>query len=40
MDEIEKDFLRFIRHEAMFRNVTQSEVLVVIIKVIKDYEVH
>lgn len=39
MEEIEKDFIRFLRHEAMFRNTNQNKVLEVIITVIKSYEV-
>lgn len=40
MDEIKKDFEKFLRHEAMFRNINQSEVLQVVITTIKSYEVH
>jgi len=40
MKEIEEDFVRFLRHEAMFRNTNQNEVLKVIITTIKDYEVY
>lgn len=39
MDEIKKDFERFIRHEAMYRNVMQDEVLKVIINTLKDYDI-
>lgn len=40
MDEIKKDFERFLRHEAMFRNTNQDKVLQVIINSLKDYEIH
>lgn len=39
MDDIKKDFERFLRHEAMYRNTNQSEVLQVVINILKD-EVH
>ena len=36
MDEIKKDFERFIRHEAMYRNVMQDEVLKIIIETLHE----
>ena len=38
MEEIKQDFERFLRHEAMYRNVIQDEVFKVIINVLKDYD--
>lgn len=38
MDEIEKDFERFVKHESMYRNVMQDEVLKVIIDMLKSYD--
>lgn len=39
MEEIKQDFERFLRHEAMYRNTNQSEVLQVVINILKD-EIH
>ena len=36
MEEIKQDFERFLRHEAMYRNTNQSEVLQVVINILKD----
>lgn len=38
MDEIEKDFERFVKHESMYRNVMQDEVLKIIIDKLKSYD--
>ena len=36
MEEIKQDFERFLRHEAMYRNTNQGEVLQVVINILKD----
>lgn len=38
MDEIKQDFERFLRHEAMYRNINQDEVFKVVTNVLKDYD--
>lgn len=39
MSEIKQDFERFLRHEAMYRNINQNEVIEVVINTLKNYDI-